>query len=187
MQQTKSLYSRSSCKIINWGCRFDSLTELKYAISVMEEYEFLRARVSIYYPPGTKLPTDYIRECHRRYTTDFLIRHKASGKAFLIEIKPRIFQDDAQLALRKEVAENYICWKRYDWTYKVIFDDEIYLNEEQLEEFQHCCQLKSVSAYKLWFEQYNRKFDRSAPTFFTKIPDSKLIQFIMFGNDDQRK
>ena len=77
MNRKKQLfrYGRSH-KIVHWGCAFDSLTELKYAISIMEEYEFLRARVTIYYHPGTKLPTDYIRECHRHYTPDFLIRHK---------------------------------------------------------------------------------------------------------------
>jgi hypothetical protein len=58
-------------KVTNWGCSFDSLTELKYAVSIIEEYEFLRARVTIYYHPGTKLPTDYIRDCHRHYTPDF--------------------------------------------------------------------------------------------------------------------
>lgn len=184
-QKQKFKYGKSH-KIINWGCTFDSLTELKFAISIMEDYEFMRARVSIYYHPGTKLPTDYIRECHRHYTPDFLIRHKETGEAFLVEIKPRAFEHDPQLSLRKEVAENYIRWKSYDWKYKVIFDDEIILTVEQWEDFEECCKLKSKSSFKLWFEEYNKKFDRSAPSFFSKVPTSSDLHFIMFGKRSTR-
>lgn len=90
-QKQKFKYAKSH-KIINWGCAFDSLTELKFAISIMEDYEFIRARISTYYHPGTKMPTDYIRECHRHYTPDFLIRDKETGEAFLIEIKPALLK-----------------------------------------------------------------------------------------------
>lgn len=181
----KFQYNRS-CKIINWGCSFDSLTELKFAISIMEDYEFLRNRIAIYYHPGTKQPTDYIRTCHRRYTPDFLIRHKETGEAFLIEIKPRAFQHDDQLSLRKQVAENYIRWKNYDWKYKVVFDDEILLTSEQLEEFELCCKLKSKSSRKLWFEEYNKRFDRSAPSLYARAPSNEIAQFVMFGVRTQK-
>ena len=183
MKKTKYYGSH---KITHWGCSFDSLTELRYAVSIVEEYEFLRARVTIYYHPGTKLPTDYIRDYHRHYTPDFLIRNKETGKAFLVEIKPRAFENDPQLVLRKEVAENYINWKGYDWKYIVVFDDEIMLNAEQLEEFEQCCKLKSKSARKIWFEEYNRKFDRSAPSFFSTIPTNSDVEFVMFGTRRQR-
>jgi hypothetical protein len=177
----KTFNYRKSHKIINWGCAFDSLTELKYAISIIEEYEFLRARVSIYYHPGTKKPTDYIREFTRRYTPDFLIRHKETGQALLVEIKPRAFENDPQLLLRKEVAENYIQWKGYDWKYIVVFDDEILLTAEQLEEFEQCCKLKSKSSWKIWFTEYNKKFDCSAPLFFSTVPSNSSVEFVMFG------
>lgn len=180
LQESKFRYGRSH-KIINWGCAFDSLTELKFAISIMEDYEFLRGRLSIYYHPGTKLPTDYIRTCHHRYTPDFLIRHKETREAFLVEIKPRAFEHHPQLTLRKEVAENYIRWKKFDWKYKVVFDDEIILTEEQLEEFEQCCKLKSKSSYKLWFQEYNKKFDRSAPSLFKNVLSNARIEFVMFG------
>ena len=179
--QTNFRYGKSH-KIVQWGYCFDSLTELKYAISIREEYEFLRARISIYYHPGTLEPTDYIRDCHRRYTPDFLIRHKQTGEAFLVEIKPRAFKGDPQLTLRKTVAENYIQWKKYDWKFKVVYDDQIKLSEEELEDFEECCKLKSKSSYKIWFEQYNKKFDRSAPSFFNHVTDNKKINFIMFGD-----
>lgn len=172
-----------SSKIIHWGCTFDSLTELKYALSIMEDYAFMRTRVSIYYHPGTQMPTNYIRECHRRYTPDFLVRHKQTGKAFLVEIKPRAFEHHPQLVLRKEIAENYIRWKNYDWQYKVVFDDEIILDQEMWEEYRQCCRLKSTSARRLWFAEQNKKYDRSAPNFFLRAPSNKEIEFIMFGKN----
>ncbi|HUZ61432.1 MAG TPA: hypothetical protein VMU83_21835 [Hanamia sp.] len=46
-----------------------------------------------------------------------------------MEVKPPGFENHPQLLLRKEVAENYIRWKNYDWKFKVIFDDEIILDE----------------------------------------------------------
>ena len=181
MKNTSHFKYQKSHKIINWGCSFDSLTELKFAVSIMEEYEFIRERIRIYYHPGTLLPTDYIRESHRRYTPDFLMRHKETGEAFLVEIKPSVFRNHPQLLLRKKIAENYIHWKEYDWKFKVIFDDEILLDKEQWEEFQECRKLKSKSCWKLWFEQYNKKFDRSAPSFFSRTPTDTDIRFIMFG------
>lgn len=48
----KFKYGRSF-KIINWGVQFDSLLELKYAISIQDEYVFLRSRIAIYYHYGT--------------------------------------------------------------------------------------------------------------------------------------
>ena len=83
--QTKFQYGHAK-KIINWGNVFDSLLELKYAISIEKEYEFLRAHIPVYYDPRTRRPTDYIRDNIRRYTPDFLIRHKISNEAFWVEI-----------------------------------------------------------------------------------------------------
>jgi hypothetical protein len=178
--QQKFTY-HNSCKIIYWGCSFDSLLELKYAISIRSDYEFLRSHIPIYYDPVTRLPTNYIRDNTRRYTPDFLIRHKITGKAEWVEIKPRAFEGQDQLELRKAVANNYIKWKNLDWVYKVIYDDEITLTGEQQAEFNACSKLKSASAWKLWFEKYNKRFDRSQPSLFTGAPGNKLINFVMFG------
>jgi hypothetical protein len=172
--KTSSFSYLPAQQVINWGCHFDSLTELRYAVSIMEEYAFLRNHVSIYYHPGTRQPTTYLRRCHRRYTPDFLIRHKQTGKASLIEIKPRAFEHHPQLALRKDVAENYIRFKNYDWIYKVVFDDEIILNEEQWHAFEDCRKLKSKSNREGCLEEYTDRFQRTAPT-------NKQIDFVMFG------
>jgi hypothetical protein len=130
------IYQRSR-KIINWGYAFDSLLELKFAISIQKEYEYLRSHIPIYYDPKTKLPTSYIRANIRRYTPDFLIRHKITKEAFLVEIKPRAFQDNEQLLIRREVAENYIRLKQYDRKFKVVFDDQIKLSPNEQTEFMN--------------------------------------------------
>lgn len=178
----KSFKYGVSHTIIYWGCVFDSLLELKYAISVHTEYEFLRSHIPIYYNPSTRKPVNYIRQNTRRYTPDFLVRHKITNQAFLIETKPRAFAGNSQLLVRQEVAENYIRWKNFDWRYKVVFDDEITLSREQQELFNECRKLISKSARKLSFEKYNNLFDRSIPNFFTGVPNNSRIQFVMFGH-----
>lgn len=176
-----------SYKFIHWGCAFDSLLELKFAFSIQDDYEFLRERVSIFYHRGSLQPTDYIREGVLRYTPDFLVRNKHTGEAFLIEIKPRAAQHDPQLEIRRKVAEAYIRWKGYDWKYKIIFDDQIILDEEMLKIFQDCCQHKSNSAFKIWLRDLNRRYDRSAPTFFGKVPGNTNVRFIMYGNRAEKR
>lgn len=182
----KFIYNRSH-KIIHWGCAFDSLLEFKYAISVEKDYEFLRTRISIYYDPVSLRPTDYIRLCTKRYTPDFLIRHKVTKQAFLVEIKPRSFTDIDLLALRKKVAENYIAWKGYDWNFIIVFDDEIQLSPEQQKIFDSCRPLVNKSERKIWFQKYNKLFDRSAPSFLRTVPSNCQVHFVMFGIYRERK
>lgn len=170
---------RPSRQIGTWGFHFDSLTELKFAISISDDYEFLYAQVAIYYDPGTGRPVDFIRCCDRRYTPDFLIRHKKTNEAFLIEIKPRAFEGHPQLLLRKEVAEHYIRTYGYDWQFKVVYDDEIILNEEQLEDYRECCGLRSRQAIAIWFEQYNTKLQERSTLRFSY---NKKVAFVVHGN-----
>ncbi|MES2373403.1 MAG: TnsA endonuclease N-terminal domain-containing protein [Bacteroidota bacterium] len=165
---------KQSRKVSAWNCQFDSLTELKYAISIMDKYHFLRSPVSIYYHPGTKITLDKIRRCHLRYTPDFLIRHKQTYQSFLVEIKPRAFENHPQLALRKAVAENYIARKNLDWIFKIVFDDLILLNEEQLKSFEEVKAITSDKSLALWFKDYCL---RSGQAF----PDNMLSDLIISG------
>lgn len=183
----KKFKYKGSRKIIYWGCAFDSLLELKYALSIQNDYEFLRSHIPVYYDPTTKRPTNYIRDNIRRYTPDFLIRHKITKKAYWIEIKPRAFSNHTQLTLRSEVAKNYIQWKGYDWEYKVVYDDEIILTLDQLVQFNECCSLINKSARKLWFEKYNNRFDRSTPSLTSTIPDNSRVEFVMYGYESSLK
>jgi hypothetical protein len=178
----KTFHYRRSFPIIHWGYSFDSLLELKYALYIQDEYEFLRARIPIFFDPKTKQPTDYLRGNTRRYTPDFLIRHQQTNKAFLVELKPRAFQGNDQLILRREIAERYIRWKKRDWSFTVVFDDEITLDRKQHKIFTECCRLIPACKRKLLFEKLNKQFDRSQPSFFKGAPTNKLVHFVMFGN-----
>ena len=181
--QSKPFRYGRSHKIIHWGCSFDSLLEVKFALSIQNEFEFLRSRITIYYDRTTRKPVNYLRRNYGSYTPDFLIRHKQTKKAYWIEIKPRAFTDREQLELRKEVAENYINTKNYDWEYKVIYDDEIKLTLDLIQQFNECCKLINKSKRKLLFQEYNKRFDRSAPSFFTTAPGNNRVEYVMFGID----
>ena len=172
---------RKAFNIIYRNCRFHSLLELKFAISIEDTCSFLREHIQIWYDPKTRMPTDYIRENTKKYTPDFLIRNNSSRGAWLVEIKPRAFQYCWQLYLRKEVAEKYIQWKGVDWTFVIVFDDQIRLTAEQQDKFQQLCNLKSPSAYKIQFEKINKKFDCSQPNLFKTVPDNTLVQFVKYG------
>src|SRR5260221_12179187 len=91
----------NSLPVKEWGCHFDSMLELKYALSIQDEHEFLRSRIPIYYDPKTKRPTDYLRYNTKRYTPDFLIRHKTTFEASWVEVKPRAFESQHQLIIRR--------------------------------------------------------------------------------------
>lgn len=165
---------RTSRKVTGWGYQFDSLTELKYAISIMDEYYFLRSPVVIYYHPGTKVTLDHIRRCHLRYTPDFLIRHKQTYQASLVEIKPRAFENNPQLTLRKAVAENYIARKNLDWQFKIIFDDQIILTTPQQQSFELCLSQPTDKAMRDWFTDY---YHSHVQTY----PDNMLTNLIVSG------
>jgi hypothetical protein len=173
---------RKSFKIIYRNCCFHSLLELKYVISIEDTCSFIREHIQIWYDPKTEMPTDYIREDITKYTPDFLIRNYSSNKAWLVEIKPRAFQHCGQLTLRRQVAENYIKWKKMDWSFAAVFDDEIILSPQQQKRFEDLCKLKSQSAFKLQFEKMNNRYDRSQPRLFRTVPENTLVQFVKYGH-----
>ena len=179
----KTFNYKRSFRVINWGCAFDSMLELKYAISVQKDYEYLRSHIPIYYDPKTRVPTFYIRGNIRRYTPDFLIRHKMTKQAFLVEIKPRAFQGNEQLAIRKEVAENYIRLKQYDWKFKIVYSDEIKLSADEQARFTKCFKLIPGSERKFLFKELNDRYDQSQPSLFRSAPSTRLIHFVMFGEE----
>lgn len=177
----KAFVYKKATRIINWGYSFDSLLELKYALSIQTDYYYLREHIPIFYDPRSRQPTNYIRDHIRRYTPDFLIRHKRTNEATLVEIKPRAFEQCKQLSLRREVAENYIRWRKFDWSYKVIFDDQIELTGSQKEQFHLCTNDMLRSQRKFELNKLNQMFNQNPSSLIHKSPSSKLIQLVMFG------
>lgn len=181
LKQAKPFKYRKSCKMIYWGCQFDSLLELKYAISIQDEYEFIRSRLTIYYKHDSNEPTNYIREGVRHYTPDFIIRNKKTSQAYLIEIKPRAAQNEPSLKVRQDVAEKYIRCKKYDWTFKIVYDDEIVLDELGIQLYEECCKLKCKSAFKMFMQDQERKYRGDSSMKFGRPPTEERIRFVFLG------
>ncbi|HEX4851444.1 MAG TPA: hypothetical protein VFV08_11590 [Puia sp.] len=150
-------------------------------MSIADEYEFLREHIPIYYHPGSLMPASHIRAYTRRYTPDFLIRHKITGEASLVEIKPRAFEGNKQLEIRRAVAENYIRWKKYDWTFKVIFNDQIKLNEKEQSAFDDCRRLILDPSNNHDTSNFKVRFSQSVSSSLCGAPSASRVQFVMFG------
>ncbi len=176
-----TFYKKIAQRFTCWGCSFDSLNELKYALSIAGEYEFLRASIHIFYNPKTRQTSDYVREGFRRYVPDFLIRHKITGEAWLIEIKPEGFDDTKELELRTAVAENYITRKKFDWKYKVVYSNEIFLDENAKRLYDQCLALKFDMELKNGLPRSWVKFDPHETPLFANRPANGRTAFIMFG------
>lgn len=179
MKSIKKFQYRPAQKLVGWGYSFDSLTEVKFTISVMEEYAFMRSPVSMYFNPASGQITPFPRLFHRRYTPDFLIRNLETREAFLIEIKPRAFQGNDELKLHETAANNYIRALKFDWIYKVVFDDEIILTEDQLNDFKQFLRLKGKTGRYKWFTDYLRKMS-ALPGRLTERSNAH-IDFVMRG------
>lgn len=164
--------------IHGWGCRFDSLTELRFTISVMEDHAIMRSPVSMYFHPGTGQLAHFPKGCFLRYTPDFLIRNYETKKATLVEIKPRAFEGQASLDLHQLVANNYIRSLKLDWTYQVVYDDQIILTEEQLCHYRDCLRFAVKDRFK-WYEEYYKRITGSLS--LTAYKSNAEIEFLMRG------
>jgi hypothetical protein len=182
-----TFYNKPSLGFNYWGCSFDSLLELKYAISIANDYDFLRAAIHIFFNRKTRQTSDYIREGFRRYVPDFLVRHKITGEAFLVEIKPVGFDDVAELELRKAVAENYIRRKKLDWKYKVVYGNQIILDQNGQRLFDQCLALKFGVELENHLRTQTIQFDPEEIPLFTARPANGRTAYIMFGTTGRTK
>jgi hypothetical protein len=171
--ESNSFQYKDAIQIGYRSCKFDSLLELKFTLSIEDNWYFLREHIVIYYDPKTFLPTNYIRDTTRKYTPDFLIRNNENNKAFLIELKPRAFRNEIQTMLRKQVAENYIKSKKLDWIYKVVYDDEIILSREQQEKFSSLRAGINAFNFKWHFDNLDKKWNITKRNYFKTIPGGR--------------
>lgn len=167
--------------VSGWGFNFDSLAELKYALSIMDDYEFIRPAPSIYYDPSTRLPAIHIRKCNRRYTADFLIRHRSTLQAFLVEIKPRAYAGQPKLDIHRQVAENFIRLNHYDWQFRVVFDDQIVLTEEQLQDFENLKLIRTARERTSWLNSYRQNILDSLPINLRQHMTNAKEDFLIYG------
>lgn len=167
--QTSFKYKRSF-RTCYRGCLFHSLLELKFVLSIEEDFHFLREYITIWYDPKTMLSTNYITERTGEYKPDFLIRDKLNNTAYLVEIKPRQVNCERQLALRTQVAENYISYHNYDWKFIILYDDEIFLNDTQQKKFGLLRRYKESFSDMLNFEKLDNKFNNQPLKYHKSVP-----------------
>ncbi len=171
--QTKDFHYKKAFKIGYRGCCFHSLLELKFALSIEDEYSFLREHIQIWYEPKTLLPTNYLKETTKRYTPDFLMRNKINNKAYLVELKPRAFETCTTVRLYKQVAENYILHHQYDWQFKIIYDDEITLTQCQKQKFEELRNTVPSFAGKLKMQDIDKRYNSNKINYFRTIPSRR--------------
>lgn len=170
------------------SCVFDSILELKFALSIENDFHFLRAHIPIYYDPKNYEPTNYITERTKKYTPDFLIRDKINNTAYLVEIKPRGVDCILQLQSRTKIAERFIEKNKYDWKFIILYDDEILLSREQLKKLNILLQHKNRFEQTLHFMEQDKKYSNGLSTYSSSIPShegflrKEYIRFLFNGN-----
>ena len=151
------------------GCTLDSLLELKFVLSIEGDYRFLREPVMIWYHPSAYLSTDYYREGTRTYTPDFLIRHRETSAAFLVEIKPDGYPT-AYLEAHKKVVSHFIARNSYDWEFKIAFGADIRLTAEQQRRYDIIAAQKHTFADYYAFTQLDKSRNAQAYRYRQMVP-----------------
>jgi len=170
------------------GCLFDSILELKFVLSVEQDFNFLRAHIPIWYNPKTLEPTNYLTETTKTYTPDFLIRDKKDKTAYFVEIKPRNILCSQQSSIRTQVAEKFIEKNKYDWKFIILYDDEIFLGKEQQKKYELLKNHKESFADILRFQQMDRKFNNTSLKYSKTVPSSdefspdEYIRLVKYGD-----
>ena len=105
---------------------------LKFLLSVEESCAWVRDDLVIPYPldnPGASLT-----QCVN-YVPDMLIRNWVTGRAELIQVVPRGFDDFEWLTALQVLVKLHCAIHDLDWEFRVVFEEEIVLSEEQQRRF----------------------------------------------------
>lgn len=131
-------YTKRAYPCLYHGQWMDSLLELRYILSIENTHAWQRDNLQIYL--SVNKTTKSVEKELRRYTPDFLIRNYQTGEAKLVEIKPTHFRNKRQLLLRKQIAEHFIEYFGYDWTFEIVFGDQVLLSEIAEEKYRQLVQ-----------------------------------------------
>lgn len=126
-------YTKRAYPCLYQGQWMDSLLELRYILSIENTHAWQRDGLQIYF--SVNKSAESIEAALRRYTPDFLIRNYLTGEAKLVEIKPQHFKNERKLVRRKKIAEKFIRYFGYDWTFEIVFADQIFLSQEAEEKY----------------------------------------------------
>ncbi len=155
------------------GCAFDSLLELKFVLSIEDDYRFLRCPVKIGFDPKSMLTTNYFRDATKFYTPDFLVRHKLTNEAWLVELKPTEYKLSRNISIYNCIAGDYIRQHGLDWSFKVIFDYEIHLDPEKMKRFRVIAARKQSFQSTFDFSKMEQKYNQHPAQMFSSVPAFK--------------
>ena len=159
------MYTKISYPCFYQGHWMDSLLELRYVLSIEKTHAWQRDDLQIYFSVNKN--SESIKAELRKYTPDFLIRNYQTGEAKLIEIKPQHFKDNRLLIRKKQIDENFIQYFGYDWTFEIVFADQIYLSQEVEKKYHQLIQ--------------DFKFGKHYPSPITLSQQASYVSFIREG------
>ncbi|MFZ6014435.1 MAG: hypothetical protein ACOYXT_29115 [Bacteroidota bacterium] len=165
------------------GCRFESLGELKYALSIEDEYAYIVHPKKIFdsfYRDHGKIVEIY--EHTKGYTPDFLIRSYRNNTASFVEVKYEDFNDVEQIELRNRIMGKYLTSLPTPLTFKWVR-----WNNNMLPQSKH----EKLSAL-LENQHYERKFHDRVKDIYNrneKVPytfpnvwsDREYVDFVIHG------
>lgn len=173
---TKKFQYQESMPLWYNGCYFHSRQELKFALSIERDYYYIREPLFIPYDPHTKLLPANARSNMHFYVPDFLIRHKQTMKAFLVEIKPAGYGDLKSLALREKLVQQLVSRQLFDWEYQLVIAESIVLHESVFDRYRAICR---APGHLL---PYKRSFYTIVPVNHdTGLSNRDYISFLMRG------
>lgn len=157
-----------------------SCSRVKFLCSIADTYEFICPALPVYYDPVTYQPTFLIDRLHQEYRADFLIRNRKTSEAILIDLVPQSLSSDPRLSIRRQVAQNYISWKGYDWQYKIVIEEEIRLSASQVLQVASFLQMKDDTAGAKWITGFLSSIQEEKPIPFLH-PEYSLLDFLIHG------
>jgi len=161
---------KKAYRIAYRNCFFDSLLELKFALSIEQDYRYLREPYLIGYDPKTLQVTHHFREETKIYTPDFLIRCKTSNKAYLVEIKPSAFRNGGDAIAYQQIAQNYIQLLHKDFQFKMVYEEDIILSESQQRRYNLFVAKKDQFADLFSLHQLDRKYNAQSIKYCSSVP-----------------
>jgi hypothetical protein len=168
--RTNTFKYGKSYRIPYRGCYFHSFVELKYAMSIENDYRYLREPVIIGYNAKTLQATQYFREETKMYTPDFLVRPKAGGDLMLAEIKPADFKSDKAVNMYETIARNYIQHNKLPWQFRMIYEDEIVLPEAMQSKFDLFWEKRRTFESYFELQRLDRRYNAEAIKYFSSVP-----------------
>ena len=152
------------------NCLYDSLLELKYALSIEKDYRYLREPFRMGDDPKTFTITQYSKEEIKIYKPDFLVRSKTSGHSWLMEIKPTAFQYCPEVVVYQQIANNYLQYRRLDSQFQIVYEKDIRLQPAQQEKYNLFVKHKNIFAHTFAFQRLDRKYNSMGVQYFSQVP-----------------